>query len=350
MNQKKNIGVVGCGEVADGHLKAWNNVPSTEVVAVCDLNESLAKSTVKNWKIPNYFTSIEKLLESTELDVVDVCTPPHTHRSIAVQVMNAGSNIIIEKPMTMTVEDSEEIVEVQKKTGVMAGVLHNWLFEPPIVKADLLVKRGLLGEVFNVEIEAISTKHDAMASNKDHWCHKFPGGRFSEMLPHPIYLVRNFLGEFIIKDVQVSKVGNYPWMKSDELCATLESGNKYGRVYVSFNSPRDAIFVDIYGEKGILKIDIINATLNFLPARKVTRFGKATDSFRQAGHLISSTFKNAFDVVSGRWMDGHELYIERFARSLDENLDPPISVQEGLEVIKNLEEMCTIIEELERKR
>lgn len=350
MIQKKNVAVVGCGEVTDGHLKAWNKLSSVKVVAACDLNENLAKSTAENWSIPNYFGSVEKLLELGDLDIVDVCTPPHTHSSIAVQVMTAGSNIIIEKPMTMTVKDSEKIVDVQKKTGVTAGVLHNWLFEPPIVKADLLVKKGLLGDVFNVEIEAISTKHDSMASNKNHWCHRFPGGRFSEMLAHPIYLVRNFLGEFKINDIEVSKVGDYPWMKSDELCATFESGNKFGRVYVSFNSPRDAIFVDIYGTKGILRIDIINATLNFLPARKASRLGKGVDSLRQAGQLIGSTFNNVLKVASGRWMDGHELYIEQFAERLDEKLGPPIPVEEGLEVIKCLDEMCRIIDELERKR
>jgi predicted dehydrogenase len=348
MIRKKNVAIVGCGEVADGHLKGWNKVPSAQVVAVCDLNENLAKTTAKKWRIPNYYKSVQELIEFANLDIVDICTPPHTHSSLAVQIMNAGSNVIVEKPMTMTVKDAEEIVQCQKMTGVTAGVLHNWLFEPPIVEADSLVKRGLLGELFNVEVEAISTKEDSMVANKHHWCHSFPGGRFSEMLAHPIYLVRNFLGEFKIGDVHVSKVGDYPWMKSDELCATFEAENKFGRVYVSFNAPRDAIFVDLYGQKGILKIDIINATINYLPARKTSRFGKGADSLRQAGQLVGSTFKNVLKIASGRWLDGHELYIERFVQNLIESKEPPISVKEGLEVVKTLEDMCRIIEKLEK--
>jgi len=348
--REMNVAVVGCGEVANGHLKAWRKVPSARLVAVSDLNETLAKSTAKNWKIPYYYTSLLELMELGNVDVVDICTPPQTHAALAVQAMKGGSNVVIEKPMTMTVKDAEEIVRCQKTAAVKAGVIHNWLFEPPIIEADSFVKKGYLGEVFNVEIEALSTKEDSMAMNERHWCHRLPGGRFSEMLAHPIYLVRHFLGEIKVGALHVSKIGDYPWMTSDELCATFEVGNKFGRVYASFNAPRDAIFVELYGREAILKIEVINATVNVLPSRKVSRFSKGADSLRQATQLAGSTFKNAAKIVSGRWLDGHEMYISRFAESLVKGTEPPVTVEEGLKVVKTLEDMCRIIESAEKRR
>ena len=119
-----NVAVVGCGEVANSHFKAWKKVSSAKVVAVSDLNENLAKNAVEKWKIPRYYTSMTELLKFEKLDVVDLCTPPQTHAPLAIEVMNSGTNVIIEKPMTMTPEDAEKIVECQKRTGVKAGVIH----------------------------------------------------------------------------------------------------------------------------------------------------------------------------------------------------------------------------------
>jgi predicted dehydrogenase len=350
MNQI-NLVIVGCGYVAEGHLTAWKKIPEATILAVVDLNQELAKQTAQRWGIRNYYSTLKEAMANNQVNLVDIATPPQVHSKVAVEAMNAGANVLIEKPMTMTVSDSQEIVDCWKETGVKAAVLHNWLFDQSVVFARSLVKEGGLGEVFNASIEALSTKEDSMAANKNHWCHKFPGGRFSEMLAHPIYLVREFLGtDFAVDDIEVSKIGDYPWMKSDELVATFRVGrNKLGRAYASFNSSRDAIFVFLYGTEGILKLDIINSTVNFLPKRITSRFSRGFDSLRQAGQLVKWTAKNAGEVVFKRWQSGHDLYIKEFAEYLRKGGEPPVSIEEGLSVIKNLDEMCKIIELKQQK-
>jgi len=190
-----NVAIVGCGFVANDHLRAWKKVREARVISVCDLNETIAKNTAELWKIPHYYTSFSELIKYSNLNLVDICTPPQTHASLAVQAMEAGFHVLLEKPMTMTVEDAEKIVRCQKTTGMKVGVIHNWLFEPPVLKASAVLKKGLLGEVVSVEIEVLHTKDDPMATNEHHWSHNLLGGRFSEMLAHPIYLIRHFLGK-----------------------------------------------------------------------------------------------------------------------------------------------------------
>lgn len=342
--REKNVGIIGCGFVANGHLKAWRKTGYTRVVVVTDSNEALARNTAELWKIPRYYTSFSNMLKHGDLDVIDICTPPETHASLAVEAMKTGHNVLIEKPMSMTLKDAEEIVRCQETTNMKACVIHNWLFEPPVLEATSLVEKRCLGEVTNVNIEALSTKYDSMAANEHHWCHSLPGGRFSEMLAHPIYLIRHFLGEVEIGNVQVSKIGEYGWMQSDELCATLKAGNKFGRVYVSFNAPREAIHINLCGGEAILKLDIINATVNMLPKRETGRFSKGFDSFRQAAQLIKSTAKNIAKIASGRWLSGHEMCINLFAQSLSSNSEIPVTVEDGYNVVKSLEEMCNRIE------
>jgi len=347
---KLNVAIVGCGLVSIDHMKAWRKVPKAKVVAVDDVSEKLAENMANTWKVPSYYTSFSKLLQRKDLDIVDICTPPHTHAPLAVQAMQSGFNVLLEKPMTMTTSESEQIVRFRNSTGMKAGVIHNWLFEPSVLEAASCVKRGVLGNVYSVEVEAIGTKYDSMASNENHWCHKFPGGRFSEMLAHPIYLTQHFLnGEIQIDSLSVSKIGDYGWMKSDELNVVYRVGEKIGRTNASFNASRDAIFINLYGTEAILKAEVINATVNVLPKRRNSRFDKGFDSVRQAIQLAKSTAKNALSIASGRWLSGHDLYIKMFAESILSDTTPPVSAEDGCEVVQVLEKTCREIETLESK-
>jgi predicted dehydrogenase len=346
--KKLNVALVGCGYVTIGHFKAWRRIPQANIVAVSDLNENLAKSAAVEWGVPHYYKTLSEIVKEERVDVVDICTPPQAHASLAVEAMTAGINVLIEKPMTMTVRDAEKIVESQKASGVKAGVIHNWLFDLPVLKAREIVKKGELGEVLNAEIEALNTKEDTMAANEHHWSHQLPGGRFSEMLAHPIYLLRDFLqGEVNCTYIEASKAGGYPWMKSDELCATFRVGGKLGRAYASFVSSRDAIYVSLYCTRGILKLDIINSTLNVFPARMTSRLSRGYDSLRQASQLLKWTAINAGKVASRNWYSGHDMYIKLYAESLLANRSPPVTVEDGVEVTRTLEHMCKRIEELE---
>ena len=333
------VGVVGCGFVAHHHLAAWRKVRGARVVALCDVNEDLARRMAQLWKVPEYYSSLAVLLERRNVDVIDICVPPQFHTPLAVQALEAKSNVLIEKPLTMTSKEAEEIVSCQRKLGLKVGVMHNWLYEPPVIKAVSMLERGDLGEVLSMEVAAISPKDDPMTANPNHWSHTFPGGRFSEMLPHPVYLLKRFLGDLDVEGVWTAKLGPYSWMKADELCAVLTAKKKLGRVYASFNAPRDAILITIYGSKAVLRVDIIGETVVALPAMANRRTEKGFDSLRQAWQLVDSLSSNALNVLMRRWKSGPELYIELFAKSVREDLDTPVDLADAYSVVRVCEEI-----------
>lgn len=340
------VAVVGCGYVVASHLAAWRRIPYAKIVAVCDSNLKAVDKVASDWGVSKRFTSVSEMSDSREITLWDICTPVGTHKDLANQAMKEGFDVLIEKPMTITSREAKEIVDCQNATRGRAGVIHNWLFEPPILKARDLVERGDVGEILGAHIDVLHTKEDPMTASKDHWSHKLPGGRFSEMLVHPIYLLRHFLGELNVENVEVSKLGDYSWMKHDELLATFKAGQKLAGTYVSFNAPRNSVNIGLFGRKGILRCDLITTTLNFLPRLKMSRLSKAVDSARQAVQLSGSTFRNALKVFSGQWFDGHETCIRLFAESLVKEKEPPVTVQEGYEVVKVLEDVYTQIESL----
>ncbi len=348
---KLKVCIVGCGAVTEGHLKAWKKIPNAKVTSVIDLNERLAKKTAETWKVQKYFQSLTDALSKDDMNIVDIATPPQIHAAQAVEAMEHGKHVIIEKPMTMTSQDAKKILDCYRRTGVKAIVLHNWLFDQPTLTAKSIIKEGRIGRVFDIEVEAMQTKDDPMAADQRHWVHRLHGGRFSEMLAHPIYLIREFLGEQMqIQNIFTSKIGEYPWMKSDELTATFSANGRIGRCYASFNSPQEMININIYGEKGIINVDLYNFTLRLRHQRKAARFEKGIDPLIQANQLVKCTAANSFKIACNRWITGHDSIIRFFSDYFAQAGNPPVSIENGYEVVKLTEEVCKTIVDQEQMR
>ena len=108
---KLKVGVIGCGWVSNGHIQGWRKVKEAEVVSVCDLNLGAAESLAKKWGIKEYYGDFDELIKKSEVNVVDICTPPLSHQRFMVTAMENGVNAITEKPMTMSVDEGQKILD-----------------------------------------------------------------------------------------------------------------------------------------------------------------------------------------------------------------------------------------------
>lgn len=163
-----SVAVVGAGNVANGmHLPAWRKIPETEVVAICDTNRERAEKTAKRWKIPKIYTDFDELLEKENLAIVDICTPPDTHAPLSIKAMKTGFNVLLEKPMAISVEESENILkEYQNRKGeVKLCIIHNYLFNPSMLKIKSVLERNEV-EILGVDIRMLHTPNDEMISEK----------------------------------------------------------------------------------------------------------------------------------------------------------------------------------------
>lgn len=181
---------------------------------------------------------------------MDLCTPPATHAPLSVKAMENGHHVILEKPMAMSVGETERIYKEYQRTKeeVKLCVIHNFLFEPPILEIKSILEKKRV-DVLSIDIRMLHTPNDEMISDRNHWVHSLPGGRFGECLVHPVYLLRNLMGRLNVRDVYGVKRGLYDWVDYDELYATFDSSDKFGSVHISFNSPRwtTPLSMKIYG-------------------------------------------------------------------------------------------------------
>ena len=339
------VGIVGCGEIAQQHLRVWRKLDRVSVAAVCDADESRAERTARTWHIPAYYGDLGQMLERGSISIVDICTPPQAHCPLIVQALESNCHVVVEKPLSMTTEEARAIISRHKGSQTKIAVIHNWLSVPVMVKALSLIKKGSLGEVISVDIKALSTPNDPMLRNKDHWCHSLPGGRFGETLAHPIYIVEAILGQSRVKSVQAMKLGSYPWVSFDELRVGLEANKGSASVYASFNSPRRDVLIDIHGTQGILKIDLVSDTLVQLKYRPLTMFSKATDSLLQAYQLAFSIARGALSRISGKWIGPQERCLRAFLDSVLDDREPLVSLQEAYDTVELLEQICGTLEE-----
>jgi predicted dehydrogenase len=108
---KVSIGLVGCGEVALYHTNALKKIKEADIKAVADVNEEKAKNFAMKFRVKKYYSLLSDMLANERLDAVLVLTNPQTHCELAVEAMNAGKHVLVEKPFCVTAEETEKMVK-----------------------------------------------------------------------------------------------------------------------------------------------------------------------------------------------------------------------------------------------
>jgi len=335
MAKPLRVGVVGCGGAAFWHIASMRKIDDVEVVAICDKNEALARRVAKAFRIKGYYADLSDMLGKERMDVVDICAPPQTHLALATQAMAAGCHVLTEKPMALTTEDVDEMIEEARANQVQLCVVHNELFMPVVMKAREMVSEGVVGDVVGVSITDSMARDADLLLNKDHWCHKLRGGIFGEMLAHPLYLTQAFLGELEPVAVHGRKLGNRDWMAYDELRVILEGKNGLATITESVNWPEDFMVLDIFGTEMSLHVDIWGAVMTrYAVAGGGGRLSRGRQNLGLGFQRLGGTAAASFKVLSGRFRDGHRSLIAQFFESVRTGIRMPVTVEEAREAVR----------------
>ncbi len=350
---KMNVGVVGCGFISGIHVNAWRDI-GLSVTAACDLNEEIALKFAKNWHIPSYYTSLSEMLKKEELFAISICVPPRFHADVAIEALERGCNVVVEKPFTINTQEAKKMLEALEKSSAKMTVVHSQLFEHSMFSAMNKVKAGEIGQVVGMEVTTLHSPDEVMAGEENHWCHKLSGGRFGENLPHPVYLLQAFLGKLEIKSVLTDKLGSKPWMPIDDLRVILVAEkNKFGIVNMSFNAPGHDLTVvgaDIYGTGGTIHADIYPVSTLFVskPGRGMLHFGNVTQQVKIWGAYL----KNILAKRKGPryYSIAHVRIIKSFVESILGNGELLVTPEMGYENVKIVEEICERIDNCHNSR
>jgi len=336
------LGIVGCGEVAQlFHIPILLKIKNLEVAAACDSNEELAKRAAERLHISRYYADFPRMLEREKLDAVGICTPPNIHAALSIQAMEAGCHVLVEKPMAVSTQEADEMIRVAEDCGVKLGVIHNMLFVPVAVKARTMVGEGSIGDLTGIDMKYSLYKHESEIINREHWCHKLPGGLFGHKLPHPIYLAMAFLGNLEPVAVHTAKFSGYEWMIPDELRVILKGEKGLGTITMSANWPKDMALLDIFGTRMNLYVHFNSAAMITYGPGEYGRFSRGLENVRQGFQLLAGTASAALKIALARHHYGHYVLIRQFIESVRNGTEPLVKAEEGREVVRVCEKIIT---------
>jgi predicted dehydrogenase len=143
------IAVIGTGYWGKNHVRTYSELFSEgliDKVVICDINEKRAKELGELFRI-EYITDYRKILNDPTINGVSIVTPPPTHFHLAKELMEAGKDVLVEKPMTMDICQAEELVKVAERTGRILMVGHIFRHHPAVKELKQRIDLGELGSI-----------------------------------------------------------------------------------------------------------------------------------------------------------------------------------------------------------
>lgn len=148
------IAVIGVGNMGRHHARIYSEMKVCSLVAVADLNETVGKELAEKFRC-TYYKNYLEMLATEKPDIVSVCVPTSMHYQIAKDVINTGSNLLIEKPITNDLKTAEELVRLAKERKVKLTVGHIERFNPAVRKLKELVDNGALGGITSIMAQRV---------------------------------------------------------------------------------------------------------------------------------------------------------------------------------------------------
>ena len=255
--------LIGCGRISTNHIKAALN-NGLEIVAVCDLKPShmedvLAKHGLEKDDSIARYTDYRLMLVEKKPELVSIATESGSHARIALDAINLGIPVIIEKPMAMSISDAEEIIRRSKERGVKVSACHQNRFNVAVQKMRRALEDGRFGALSHGSIHVRWNRNKAyydQAPWRGTWAED--GGTLMNQCIHGIDLLRWTFGDEVEEVYGTTRQVQHPYLEAEDVgmavvkfkngaIATIE-----GTVNVYPKNLEETLY--IFGEKGTVKI------------------------------------------------------------------------------------------------
>jgi len=148
-NQTYNVAVIGAGAIGVQHIESFQKHPDARVVALAEVSPERGREAADKFGIAELVTDYQQLLSRDDIQVVSIALPNYLHAPVALEALQAGKNVMIDKPMATNARDAAGLVEEAKKQGTLLMVGQNVRMTPQVQTAKQLIDKGILGELYH---------------------------------------------------------------------------------------------------------------------------------------------------------------------------------------------------------
>lgn len=274
---KLKVGIIGVGGISSAHISGYLANPNVEITAFCDINAQRLKEKGEKYGVTHLYTDVDEMVKAEQLDAVSVCTWNCAHAKCSIAALNAGINVLCEKPMAMNAREAEEMMAAAKKSGklLMVGFVRRYGNDMDILQD--FIRSGFFGEFYYAKAVYIRRN-----GNPGGWFgdkSRSGGGPLIDLGVHVIDFVRYALGNpkpVSVYGATFRKLGNRPHLKGFAGYSSADKGGSdvcdvedlatalirfdNGAVLnletsFTLNVDNDRGIIELYGDKGGAKID-----------------------------------------------------------------------------------------------
>ncbi len=338
---KLNVAIIGCSKIAHLHAKAILQIPELHFKAVWSRTPESAQKFVTEYGV-KFYTSIPEMIEAENIQITVICNAHPYHADPAIQAMEAGAHVLIEKPLASTLQDCDRIIEVASRTGKKTGVISQRRWYQPVQRMKKAIDEGKIGIPMLGTIQMMGWR-DRSYFEGDAWRGKWEtegGGVLVNQSPHQLDLLQWLMGDIDEVFGYWSNI-NHPYIEVDDTAVALVKfkNGGLGNILVS-NSQKPGIYgkVHIHGSNGASVGTQPEGGSMFLPGKTTIAGPPQLDLWTVSGeeHLMEEWNKadsnEFFSADSMTWYFLKQL--EDFKDAILNDRQPLVTAEEGRKTVE----------------
>ncbi|MDQ2093160.1 NAD-dependent epimerase/dehydratase family protein [Rhodalgimonas zhirmunskyi] len=264
MSSNTRTAIIGAGYIADWHADAISATPGVDLVAVCDTSSAAANGFAAARGI-TAFTSLDDLIASRMIDAVHITTPPSSHAPLAIQCLNAGLHVLVEKPVALSASETQSIEDAAQTAGKLFCPGHNFLGIPSYARLKDQIAQGKLGRISTAEITWAFPLGPLRAGPYGLWLMRETKNLLLELGPHLFAFAQDLFGPTEILHVEASKPVSLPGggTRPQVIRIMARAGNVDVNFLLSLVETHDDRALTIRGSSAMARLDYANDVLTF---------------------------------------------------------------------------------------
>lgn len=316
------IGIIGLGYWGPNLVRNFLSQNLVEKVYGCDMNEDRLMFVKSRYPSVELLKNYNELLEK-DIDAVAIATPVNTHYKLALQALNAGKHIWLEKPFTSTTVQAKELIELADSKNLKIFVDHTFLYTGAVRKMKDLVSNGELGDIIyfdSVRVNLGLFQHDVNVI----W----------DLAPHDLSIMNYLIPDKKVTAVTACGISNYNEIENlAQLSLHFENSSCFAHFHVNWTSPVKIRKMIIAGKEKMLVFDDMENS------EKIKIYNSGVDITTTEGIHNALVQYRIGDMYSPKieQTEALSLAAREFITSIMEDRKPLTSGEEGLEVVKILE-------------
>jgi len=305
------VGVIGTGSMGRNHVRVLSEL--SHLVAVCDNDEKITREISEKFRCKAY-KNLDRFLKESDVQAVIVSTPTTTHREIVLKCFRAGVDVLVEKPITDTVESAEEIIDEAKSSGCVFGVGMIERHNPVVQFTRELIEKGELGQLVTMMSRRVSNYPDRI---KD-------VGVVTDLGVHDIDVLKYLCKSRVVSVYALGgNIRDSPHEDHATILMRFENGVE-GVVEASWLTPMKLRKITLTGDEGIAEMDYVDQNLSI-----------STSSTFNKDRYDLWRLPQIYDTRRIRVKNEEPLKRELvdFLQAVKERMDPMVSGYDGLRTL-----------------